>query len=294
MPSAVRLGVAASLLVHGAVAGLQVDGADRLGDTLARAAARVERFLERAQSIVCLETVRVQPLGIGLSPDGFARTVESELRLSWDQSDEEASTEAQTLRQVLRVNGHPPRPNDPHNCTSPEQTAVEPQPLSLLLAAQRDRYAFALAGTGRVDRRAAIMIDYRLKQEPTVDVKVTDTNEDCISFSIEGGLRGRIWLDAESYDVLRIDQRLSGLVEIPMPPAIIRRGVRDASWTVERLDTSIRFARVAFENPSETLTLPVSVSALRVTRGAGTPRVRMTTEYSGYKRFLTDARIIKE
>lgn len=82
--------------------------------TLRRVGERVERHFARAQSIICLEVVHLQPLGIGLSPDGFARRVESELRVSWDSlTDLVSPPEAQMLRQVLRINGHPPRSKDP-------------------------------------------------------------------------------------------------------------------------------------------------------------------------------------
>ncbi len=59
-------------------------GAPDLETTLARAAERVADYFARAQSLVCLEIVHMQPLGTGLGPDGVGRTVESELRLSWD------------------------------------------------------------------------------------------------------------------------------------------------------------------------------------------------------------------
>jgi hypothetical protein len=43
---------------------------DDLATTLERAAARVAAFFTRAMSLVCTETVYVQPLGYGLSGDG--------------------------------------------------------------------------------------------------------------------------------------------------------------------------------------------------------------------------------
>ena len=71
---------------------------------------------------------------MGFGADGPARHVESELRLSWEPSpDNPTPTEARTLRQVLRVNGSPPRKKDYDNCTTPEQQDSEEQPLSLLL-----------------------------------------------------------------------------------------------------------------------------------------------------------------
>jgi len=58
------------------------------------------------------------------------------------------------------------------------------------------------------------------------------------------------------------------------------------------MDTSIRFKRVSFDDPSETLILPVTSSAMQIIRGAGTPRLRTMTTYTNYKRFLTGGRIV--
>jgi hypothetical protein len=88
-----------------------------------------------------------------------------------------------------------------------------------------------------------------------------------------------------------MDQGLAGLIDIRMPKKVARRGGADA-WVMERMDSSIRFKAVAFGDPDETLILPVSVSSLRITRGSGTPRLRTTTQYSRYKRFLTGARVV--
>ena len=49
---------------------------------------------------------------------------------------------------------------------------------------------------------------------------------------------------------------------------------------------------MAFTNPDETLVLPASMSSIQVTRGAGTPRLRTTTEYVKYQRFLTGGRVV--
>jgi hypothetical protein len=264
-----------------------------LSAVLQRAGERVEQFFTRAQSLLCLEIVQLQPLNAGWGSEGFARTVESELRLSWSpEPDGTPATEAQTLRQLLRVNGHQPRKNDSRSCTTPEQQAEEQQPLSLLLPAQRSDYAFTMAGIEDVDRRRAIMIDYRLLRKPTAVSKMVDGRDDCISFDIDGGMRGRLWIDAETHDVLRLDQRLSGMVEIPLPREARRTALR--SWTMERWDTSIRFKRVTFNNPEETLMLPDSLSSIQIVRGAGTPRLRTSIQYRNYQRFLTTGRIVGE
>lgn len=266
---------------------------DDLATLLDRAAARVQEFFARAQSLVCTETTYLQPLNAGLTQEGVGRTVESELRLMWAPgADGEAATEAQALRRVLKVNGRAPRAKDRNNCTTPEQHDTETQVLSMLLPGQREDYTWTLAGRGRVDGRAAIQLDFREKAAMTVEVKLVENNDDCVSYDIDGGLRGRVWVDAETFDVLRMEQRLGGLVEVPMPKKISRRPGVNPIWTVERLDTTYRFKRVRFQDPDETMVLPVSTASLRVTRGAGTPRMRVMTEYKQYRRFLTGGRIV--
>ena len=265
-----------------------------LETVLQRAGEQVERFLTRAQSIVCLEIVHLQPLNLGLTSDGFGRTVESELRLSWQPPEGTASTEAQTLRHLLRVNGKKPRSDDWNNCTAPEQQTVEPHPLSLLLGSERDDYEFTFAGQTSIDRRLVNMIDYRVLRKAEVQSSLIEGRDDCVSFNLEGGLRGRIWIDAETHDVMRLDQRLSGMVEVPLPRKARRDARSPLSWTMERWDTSIRFKRVTFDNPQETLVLPDELTSIRIMRGAGTPRLRTTTRYKDYQRFLTGGRVVGE
>ena len=263
-----------------------------VASVLERAGLKVTEYFARAQAIVCLEKVSLQRLGIGFGGDGPARTVESELRLSWDPTPENPTPkEAKTIRQVMRVNGGKPRKNDYQNCTTPEQNVEEEQPLSILLPQQRADYTFSGAGRARIDGRDALVIAFREVKKPTVDVSLVENNEDCISFDIEGGMQGKIWIDVETHDVLRLDRALTGLIDIPLPRKATRRG-GSLNWTMERWDSTIRFKRVMFEDPQETLVLPVSSSTLQVTRGSGTPRLRTSTQYQSYRRFMTGGRVL--
>jgi hypothetical protein len=270
------------------------EGAVDLATILERAGEKVTEYFARAQSLVCLETVRLQPLGTGLTADGFARVVESELRLSWDPLlDTALPPEAKTLRQLLKVNGHQPRKNDHDNCTAPEQQASETQPLSMLLPEQRRDYVFSLARPEKLDGRTVLVVNYRITTPTSVEVSEVEGKDDCISYEVEGGVRGRLWLDPDTHEVLRLDQGLSGLVEVPLPRRIARRANGNSHFTVERMDTSIRFKAITFTDPDETLVLPVSSTQLRITRGSGQPRLRTVTEYVRYRRFLTGARVVQ-
>jgi hypothetical protein len=286
---------AALILGLGVFVSAQQHSSIDIAGVLQQAGARVTNLFARAQSIMCLEKVALQRLGVSFGADGPARFVESELRLSWEPTaDNPTPTEANMLRQVVKVNGAAPRKKDYDNCTTPEQQSSEEQPLSILLPHQREKYTFSYDRHEQIDRRSAIVIAYREIKKPTVDVSLVADNDNCISFDIQGGMRGRVWIDAETYDVLRLDRTLSGLVEIPLPQKVLRRGGfrSESYWTMERWDESTRFRRVAFKNPDETLVLPVSSSTLQITRGAGTPRLRTSTQYVSYRRFLTAGRIV--
>lgn len=260
---------------------------------LERAGERVEQFFARAQSIVCLEVVRLQTLDPGFSPQGPSRLVESELRLTWPSAaDGGPAGEAQSLRQLLKVNGHPPRSKDWDNCTAPEQQTREPQPLSMLLPSIRIDYDFWLAGPERIDGRAAVVLDYKARKRTTIDVDMVEGRDDCLSYNLEGGVRGRVWIDLETFDVLRLDSALIGMVDVQLPRVVTRRPGSEMRWTLERWDTSIRFKPVSFTNPEETLVLPASSSALRVTRGSAQPRLRTNVDYTNYRRFLTGVRVV--
>ena len=293
MTGILRMAIVMSLGCAGTIAAADRGDALELAAVLDRAGDRVEQFFSRAQSLICLEIVRLLPLSASWSSDGPGRTVESELRLSWAPGvDGTPSLEAQTLRQLLRVNGRPPRTNDRNSCTEPEQQTEEPQPLSLLLAGRRGEYAFTPAGTARLDNRAAIMIDFKLLTKVSVESSMIEGRDDCVSFNVEGGKRGRIWIDAETFDVLRLDESLIGMVDVPLPAKAARFPGAPRFWTLERMDTSIRFKAVTFSNPDETLILPATMSSMRVTRGSGMPRLRTTTDYTKYQRFLTGGRIV--
>src|ERR1051325_7920218 len=128
-----------------------------VSELLKHAGQRVTEYFTRAQSIMCLEKVALQRLNFGMTAEGPPRTVESELRLSWEPTPENPiPAEAKTLRQVLRVNGGKPRKNDSNNCTTLEQDDSEEEPLSILLPAQREKYTFSFDRREDIDGRDAI------------------------------------------------------------------------------------------------------------------------------------------
>jgi hypothetical protein len=165
---------------------------------------------------------------------------------------------------------------------------VSPEPLGMLLPARLRESVFTAAGTARVDGRRAVMIDYRGVASLPDEVRFT---KDCVSLMLPGRSRGRIWVDAETYDVLRVDDRLVGPYSFDVPREHQRRGAA-RTMVVERADSSTRYTRVTFKDPQETLLVPASIESVTVIRGGGTQRTRITQRFSDYRRFITAGRIV--
>lgn len=244
----------------------------------------VEQYYARVQRLLAVEEVTVQPLSRDLLSDGFARRLVYELRVEWDP---EASETANVVRHLVRVNGRPPREGDEPKCTDPR--GISPEPLAALLPGQRGKYVFHPSGNGSVDGRRAATFDYRSvrAEPPRVEWK-----EDCASIDLPGRTRGRVWVDPETAEILRFDEQLIGMVDIPVPVAQQRRGA-STFMTVERADMSIQYRRVPFADPDETLMLPSRIESLVVVRNSGSPRLRITQAFSEYRRFVTASRILR-
>jgi hypothetical protein len=263
------------------------DASANLPARLAHIGERVEQFYARARTVTSKETVHLQPLEPDFRSMAPLRQLVYELRVAWDPpANGEPPREPSVLRQLLTVNGRPPRPKDEPQCMDPK--AVSPEALSMLLPHNRRDYEFKPAGSTRLDGRMAAMIDFRsLSREPPEIV----WRGTCVSVSLPGKTRGRLWIDEETDDVLRLDEHLIGLFEFPVPREQ-SRGTGVLSMVIERADSSIRYRAVKFDDPDETLMLPRSIETTTVWRNAGVNRVRTTQQFSDYRRFVTDGRIV--
>jgi hypothetical protein len=133
------------------------------------------------------------------------------------------------------------------------------------------------------------MIDYRSvrAEEPKVEWK-----DECVKIDLPGRSRGRIWFDPETSEILRLDESIVGMVDIPVPAKQQRMGGA-MFMTIERADSTIRYQRVPFRDPDETLVLPSSIDTLTVVKNSGNPRTRISQTFSNYRRFVTGSRIVQ-
>jgi hypothetical protein len=144
-----RTAIAVALTLAALARAAAQDGID-LDGLLDKVGEKIEQYFARAQRVVFLETTTIQYIGSSLSPEGFARVLESEVRVESAPADgdSDGSTETKVVRELRKVNGRPRRPSDDRNtCLDPNP--VSPEPLAFLLSEQRSGYVFTWAGRGK-------------------------------------------------------------------------------------------------------------------------------------------------
>jgi hypothetical protein len=216
-----------------------------------------------------------------------ARNLLYELRVSWEPPPDGGVPEANVLRTLVRVNNRAPREKDQDACMDPKSNS--PDSLAMFLPDNQADYQFAAAGRGKVDGRAALMLDYRSRESGPVTATRRD---DCFSISVPGRTKGRVWIDNDTGEVLRLDEHLTGMVDVDLPQDPKRRGLSD-HVVIERLDSSLVYRRVDFSDPEESVMLPASKDTVTVIRNSGTPRLRTTYRFRNYRRFITGGRIVQ-
>lgn len=257
-------------------------------------AERVASYYGRAQSLICIEHSVVQPIARNWSSDGLARTVESELRVEYEGSDGATLPAARVIRNVRRINGRAPNERDKTDrsgCTDPRP--LSPEPLAFLLPAHRDGYRFTSIREGKENDAAALVIDYTSTIRASRPELIEDElgHDDCFDWSGPVATRGRVWVDASTYDVLRVERRVAGPVDVRVPWKLQRRYLFPPWVTVERDDVTIRYKSVTFTDPHEVILLPESSESMTIVRG-NLQSVRRSERFSGYRRFLTGGRVV--
>jgi hypothetical protein len=283
---------AAAVLAAALVAGVSAQAPPDVTTLLDRIGARLAEYYKRAESIVCLEKLTVLPVGRDLAPVGFGRVTEYELRVEPDADD---PGEVKVVRQLLRINGRQPRPRDEKDrssCTDANPLSAEP--LEFLLPGHHDDYSFTFGGFGKGKDADSLMLEFRSAKSKGEGELIEDPKgrDDCFSWSASVTTTGRVWVHAETYQVLRVEQHLANRANISVPTKLQRRHRLEPYVTLERHDTWIRYRTVPFRDPDEAMLLPESIeTVLSVTGGLESTRRRQV--FSDYKRFLTGGRVVK-
>jgi hypothetical protein len=193
------------------------------------------------------------------------------------------------------VNGRAPRERDKKDregCTDPNPLSSEP--LAFLLPARRTAYQFKHSGLAKDRDRAVLTIDFVSADRRSNPQLIQDPggHDNCFDWVGHVAARGRIWVDAETYDVVRVERGLRGPVDVRVPVLIQVRYRLDPWVVIVREDVTMRYKTIAFSDPDEVLLLPESIESLIVVRG-GLQSSRRSQTFSGYRRFVTDGKVLE-
>ena len=103
-------------------------------------------------------------------------------------------------------------------------------------------------------------------------------------------IKGRLWVDADTYDVLKLERHIAGPTDVRVPLPLQREYGLPAWVTIDRDDFTLQYREVVFSDPDEVLLLPESIITTTVLR-AGLQSTRRTQQFTDYRRFLTRGRI---
>jgi hypothetical protein len=286
--------VALTLSISGAAQSARPSAPDP-NAVLDRIAEHVRGYYSRAQSLIGLETVSLQPIGRDFAANGHARQLVYQMRLEWVPPEHGEAPSATMVRELMTVDGRKPKPKDKPKCSDPRESWDEP--LAMFLPEVRETYDFKWAGLGRTDGRPSVSLDFREKPAKAAPPPEPDfahgEQEECVSVAVPGRTRGRVWADVETGEVLRLDQSIAAYFDVRLPRA------EQDHWqtqflTLERADTSIRYRRVMFRDPDEWMMLPASIDTLTIWRGGNSQPMRKTQRFADYRRFVTGGRLVDQ
>lgn len=274
--------------------------AERLARVVEKLGESVERYQGGLFSIAYTETIRQERLKRDLKArEGKAKEyVFESVVLREPLKDGEEESYARSVRRLRSEDGKAAEPGKPyvqkrHKCGgAASPAAAYADPLTFLLPKNQPRYEFSDEGETNLDGRAAHVVRFvpRGQGGPKVETK-----GDCFWANVPS--EGRVWIDAERGDVLRLEWRIIDAYEFESPRVLKVGGLRfgpKRRLRYERMEWVTRFRRVEFKDPAQALLLPVSFESLVVIEGASRPRVRTTQTFTGYRRFVSDVKIVEE
>ena len=276
----------AVILLLGLLHTVQGRQAPPLEVILKNAGENVGRYAANLLNIVCTETSVQQELDTNGEP---AKTPPTELVYDFMTVPRGGGPAVSEQRELKLINGKPAGPDG--SFPLPDPTAYTTSLFFLLRGAQQN-FVFTFAGSTQLDGHDAFMVDFA----PTKR-SAPGANWDRGFFHLGFQTNGRIWIEASSYEVLRLDTHLIAPFEFRSPNNLKRKGPFFAfapgkKFKVQKWDVTVRYRPVPFQDPEQMLSLPVSAESIRLIHGLRVPHLRMTHTFSGYRRFTAETKVV--
>ena len=252
----------------------------RDADPVVLAGEYVQRYYDRAQSLLATEVMVVAPLDRDMDHEGYMWQMTNEVRFEPGS----ATGPPRITRRLLTAK--PPSLGPPFQNDCLEPTSFSVDPLALLLPAERAKFRFSTGRRETLGGIRTVRIDFNPLMREPADVYWQGK---CGIIRSVGLTRGKVWVDPSNGEVLRYQDELPDSIRLPGPPD--KNAPR--SFTLQRFDTTVDYKRFVFTEPEETLLLPARVESVSAIHGSGVPRIRIVRTFSDYRRFLGSARVIE-
>jgi hypothetical protein len=258
---------------------------ESLQSVLARVGESVGRYHAGLFGLAFRETLTLEELREDMTPKKSREFVFASFVLREELSKREGDYYAETVRSLKVVDGRAAKKGDEAERFAAGTYA---EALNFLLPREQKLYEFRLAGDETVEGRRALRVELLRpgEGEPRVEWKGN-------SFRVVNApTRWTFWVDAESFDVLRIESHLAEPFEFESP-RLLKVGPR-GKLRYARQDYAVSFRRVRLKDPEETRLVPDSSESVTVIEGASHPRTRRTTRFSDYRRYRSDVKVVED
>lgn len=265
---------------------------ERLERILEKVGEGVEKYQTELFRIAFTETLTQQELREDMTPKKSKEHVFDTIVAREALSEEEDDYYPNPVRRIRTIDGKPAK----RAKRSDAAAFTSVSSLVFLLPKNRKEFRFTLEGEEQFEGRRAYRIRVLRPGEGPPRVE-WQTGIVGYRFSVFAPTVNLLWVDAETFDVLRYESHLAEPFEFQGPrPVSLGFGRVGASrrFKLKVNDYAVNFRRERFKDPEQTLLVPVAAEWLRVIEGASKPRLRAALRFSDYRRFRSDVKIIDD
>ncbi|HWS88351.1 MAG TPA: hypothetical protein VN282_15375 [Pyrinomonadaceae bacterium] len=265
---------------------------ERLERILEKVGEGVEKYQAELFRIAFTETLTQQELREDMTPKKSKEHVFDTIVSRESLSEDEEDYYPRPVRRLRTIDGKPAKRAKKGDAAA--GTFVSS--LVFLLPKNRKDFRFTLEGEEQFEGRRAYRIRMLRPGEgpPRVEWRTRLVG---FSFYVMAPTVNFLWVDAETFDVLRYESHLAGPFEFqgPRPLSLgFGRVGKTRRFNFKVNDYAVNFRRERFKDPEQTLLVPVAAEWLRVIEGASKPRTRATLRFADYRRFRSDVKIIDD
>lgn len=265
---------------------------ERLERILDKVGEGVEKYQAELFRIAFTETLRQEELREDMTPKKSKEHVFDTIVAREALSDEEDDYYPKPVRRLRTIDGKAAK--RAKRLDAAAGTSVSS--LVFLLPKNRKEFQFTFEGEDSFEGRRVYRIRMLRPGEGPPRVE-WDKRLVGFSFYVLAPTVNFLWVDAETYDVLRFESHLAEPFEFEGPrPVSLGFGRIGASrrFKYKVNDYAVNFRRERFKDPEQTLLVPVAAEWMRVIEGASKPRTRATLRFSDYRRFRSGVKIVED